>query len=60
MKLNTISARVNVRTRRLAEVAADLRGLSLSAFSAQAIEEAARRVLLDRRTRDLNTVQSHG
>lgn len=52
MKKQTISARVDVRTRRLAEAAADLRDLSLSAFSAEAIEESATRVLLGRRTPD--------
>ncbi len=46
MKLNTISARVDVHTRRLAEAAADLCGASLSAFAAAAIERQARRDLL--------------
>ena len=49
MKLQTISARVDVHTRRLAEAAAELRGVTLSAFAAEAIEEEAKRMLLERR-----------
>ena len=40
-----VSARVNPRTRRLAEVAAEIRGLSLSRFAAEAIEDAVHRQL---------------
>ena len=41
----TVSARLTPRTRRLAETAAELRGLTLSRFLAEVIEEAARREL---------------
>ncbi len=43
----TLSARVHPRARSLAEAAADLQGLTLSRFAANAIEEAARRELVD-------------
>ena len=42
----TLSARVHPRARRLAEAAAELQGLTLSCFAANAIEEAARRELM--------------
>jgi uncharacterized protein (DUF1778 family) len=41
----TISTRVSVRTRRLAEAAAELQGATLSQFAAAAIEHAARQQL---------------
>lgn len=40
------SARISPRTRYLAEAAAELLGLTLSHFAANAIEEAARRELM--------------
>ncbi len=43
--LTTVSGRVSARTRRLAETAADLRGSTLSAFVAHAVERAALREL---------------
>lgn len=43
--LTTVSGRVSPRTRRLAETAAELRGSTLSAFVAQAVEHAALREL---------------
>ena len=45
-KPRTISARVAPRTRRLAELAAEQRGVTLSAFTAEAIERTARKILL--------------
>lgn len=42
----TVSARVSPRTRRLAETAAELKGMTLSHFVANAIEEATRSELL--------------
>ena len=42
----TVSARMSPRTRRLAETAAGLRGSTLSAFIAQAVEHTARRELM--------------
>ena len=42
----TVSSRLTPRTRRLAELAAELRGVTLSRFAAEAIEEAARRELI--------------
>ena len=44
-RLVTVSARVSVRTHRLAEAVAELRGTTLSSFVAQAIEHAALREL---------------
>ena len=41
----SLSTRVSPRTRRLAETAAELRGVTLSRFAAEVIEEAARREL---------------
>ncbi len=38
-RLITVSARLNPRTRRLAETAAELRGSTLSAFVAKAVEQ---------------------
>ena len=45
-KTVTVSARVSPRTRRVAEAAAEIRGLTLSQFAAEAIAEAARRELV--------------
>ncbi len=44
-RLVTVSARVSVRTHRLAEAVAELRGTTLSSFVAQAVEHAALREL---------------
>jgi uncharacterized protein (DUF1778 family) len=41
----TVSARVNPRTRRLAETAAELQGVTLSRFVALAVQEFARQEL---------------
>ena len=44
-RLVTVSARVSVRTHRLAEAVAELRGTTLSSFVAEAVEHAALREL---------------
>ncbi len=46
-KTATISARVSTRVRQLAKAVAQLSGLSLSSFAATAIEETARRELIN-------------
>jgi uncharacterized protein (DUF1778 family) len=43
--ITTVSGRVSARTRSLAETAATLRGLTLSAFVADAVDQAARHEL---------------
>ncbi len=44
-RTHTVTSRVTPRTRRLAEVAAELRGSTLSAFVAHAVRDAAQREL---------------
>ncbi len=56
----TLSARVHPRARRLAEAAAELQGLTLSRFAANAIEEAARRELVEEPGTDGPRMRSHG
>ena len=46
LKKAVISTRVSTRTRQLAAVAAHVRGVTLSRFVAEAVEEAARRELM--------------
>ncbi len=45
-KPETITTRVSSRVRRLVEVAAEQESITLSTYTAQAVEDAARRTLL--------------
>ncbi len=45
LRRSTITTRVDVRTRRLAEVVAELEGVTLSAFTADAIQRQIKRTL---------------
>ena len=57
----TISMRVSLRVRRMAEVAAQGRGVTLSRFAAEAIEREARReFLVDTNELRLTTASQRG